>query len=420
MLAGLGHDPLLRDVFAPVCTGAVLCIPSPGLRRAPRELLAWLAAERVTIAHVTPPLIRLLGAAAGTLPDLRLVMCGGDQLRGADVELLRDLAPQATIVNAYGTTATPQVMAWHVVEPGDPAGDRNAPVPVGRGIDGVDMLVLDARGRTAAIGEVGRVSVSTPYLTRGLRAPYCTGDLGRHGPDGSVVVLGRADDRVSVAGHSIMPAEIDSVVARQPYVLDSVTLARPGPDRELRLVTYLVSRGDAPTLARLRRDLRRDLPTHLLPSVLVVVDRLPLSPNGKVDLLALPQPGTTADLATNAAIAPRTELERRVADVWRAVLRVDTAGVDVSFFDLGGTSILMAQVQQRLELMLRREIPIVSLFTYPTIRMLAAFLASPGTDPLDGLRTGLIPVAPDARRRRAVRRMVGRELQLQMRESHDD
>jgi amino acid adenylation domain-containing protein len=417
MLAGLAHDPLLRDVFTPVCTGAVLCIPAPELIRAPRELLAWLAAERVTIAHVTPPLVRLLGSAAGTLPHLRLVMCGGDQLWGADVALLRDIAPQATVVNAYGTTETPQVMSWHVIGPADPVGgEPDRPIPVGHPIAGVDVLVIDAAGRATAVGEIGTVSVRTPYLTRGRSGRYDTGDLGRRMPDGCVVILGRADDEISVAGHRIRPAEIDLLVSSQPYVLDSVTVARPGPDAQQRLVTYLVPRGAPVTLQRLRNDLRFDLPEYLLPSVLVMVDRLPLSPNGKVDSAALPEPADRA-AAASGAIAPRTELERQIADVWRAVLRVDAAGIDISFFDLGGTSILMAQVQQRLERALRREIPIVRLFTYPTVRTLAAFLFSPATDILDGPRAGLLPAAPDARRRRAVRRQL--ELQ-QQKASHDD
>jgi acyl carrier protein len=223
---------------------------------------------------------------------------------------------------------------------------------------------------------------------------------------------------VNIAGHRVNPAEVESAVARQPYVLDNVTLARPGADKEPRLVTYLVPRGGAPTLEQLCRDLRRELPEYMLPRDLVVTGQLPLSPNGKVDTAALPATGQAARSAA-APIAPRTDIESRVADVWRAVLQADAVGIDASFFDLGGTSILMTQVQQRLELELRREVPITGLFAHPTVRTLAAYLSRQEPEPPNGPRGNLIAAVPDSRRRLAVRHMLRRELQ-QMGDPHDD
>ncbi len=410
MLSGLGHDPLLRDVFVPLCTGATLCIPRPELIRAPQELAAWLAAEMVTIVHVTPPLTRLLAAAGAALPQLRLVVCAGDLLRAGDVAALRRVAPGAIVVNAYGTTETPQIVSWHVIGPDCPVGaEPGPPLPVGSGIGGARLLVTDAAGRPTAVGEPGRVSVRSPYLTRGLGDSYITGDVGRRCPDGSVVVLGRADGQVNIAGHRVNPAEVESAIARQPYVLDSVTVGRPGPGGEPRLVTYLVPRGEPPTLEQLRRDLRRDLPQHLLPGALVVTGQLPLTPNGKVDTAALPQAGLTAAPAA-ASVAPRTEIERRVAAIWGAVLGTDTSGIDASFFDVGGTSILMAHLQQRLERELRIQVPITTLFAHPTVRALASHLAHGEPGPLDGRRGGIVPAVPDSRRRQAIRRVLRQEL----------
>ncbi|MCT9932202.1 amino acid adenylation domain-containing protein [Planotetraspora sp. A-T 1434] len=408
MLSGLAHDPLLRDVFAPLWTGATISVPPPDLIRAPRELLAWLAAERVTIAHLTPPLVRSLAGARGglrlpepLLPDLRLAVCGGDQLRWADVATLRGLAPGVVVVNAYGTTETPQVAGWHVVAPGEPGGPGELPVPIGRGVEGAELLVEGVGGLAAAVGEIGRIVVRTPHLTHGHDGRYDTGDLGRRQPDGSVVLTGRADDQVMIAGHRAEPAEIDLRAVRLPYVRDCVSVARRGPDGEARLVSYVVPAGAEPVgLARLRADLRQELPGHLLPAGIVVLQGLPMTPNGKVDRAGLPN--WTA-LETGGE-APSTPLERRIAETWGEILRLRAVAADVNFFDLGGTSLLMAQVQQALRRRLGRDIPIVTLFAHPTVRSLAAHLSGSAAGHAPARAGRLNPVTSDAAQRRAIRR----------------
>jgi amino acid adenylation domain-containing protein len=410
MLAGLAHDPLLRDVFTPLCVGGTLCIPPPGLVRTPRELLGWLGAERVTVAHLTPALVRLLAGQAGTddriqLPGLRLALCGGDQLRWADVTALRGLAPGVTVVNGYGTTETPQVASWYVIPPGQPVGPAELAVPIGQGIDDVGLLVQTAAGQPAAAGEIGRIVVRTPYLTRDLRGSYDTGDLGRRQPDGAVVLVGRADDQVVVNGHRIEPAEIDLRAVRLPYVRDCVTRVRRSAAGESRLVSYVVPVGPEPvTLAELRAGLRSNLPDHLLPSGLVLLEKLPVTPNGKVDAAALAAwPGEQPVPAGD--VVPRTLLERDIAQVWRQALGLHVVPIDVSFFDLGGTSLLVAQVQGQLERRLRRGVPIVALFAYPTVRTLAAHLSGIGSR--HGSRDRRLVVVPaDAPYRRAVRRQL--------------
>jgi amino acid adenylation domain-containing protein len=275
LLAGLSHDPLLRDVFAPLQVGASLHIPPPSLLRDPEALLGWLAAERITVAHVTPPLIRLLASAsassgeAGELPGLRLVVSGGDVLREADVAAVRDLAPGATVVNAYGATETPQVMAWQLIPPELACAPTADVVPVGTAIDGVDLQVVRADGGPAAVGELGRIVLRTPYLSREYLAAreFRTGDLGRLRPDGRVALAGRSDRQVKISGFRVDPGSVETLVRALPYIDDCVTVPHADPDGETRLVAYAVpTPGAVLSIRRLRRDLRARAPEHMLPA----------------------------------------------------------------------------------------------------------------------------------------------------------
>ncbi|HEU0054645.1 MAG TPA: amino acid adenylation domain-containing protein, partial [Longimicrobium sp.] len=232
LLSGLAHDPLLRDVFAPLTVGGSVAIADAAEFGTPGWLAEWLRAGGVTVAHLTPAMARLLTSSSDegtTLPALRLACFGGDVLRVDDVRRLRAIAPNVEVVNFYGATETPQAMgAFRVPASLDGLGDR---IPVGRGIDGVDLLVLTPSGGVAGIGELGEIAVRTPYLSRGylndaeLTAArfvanpatgeaadrvYRTGDLGRYRPDGAVETAGRADAQVKVRGFRVEPGEVEA------------------------------------------------------------------------------------------------------------------------------------------------------------------------------------------------------------------
>ncbi|WP_424537159.1 amino acid adenylation domain-containing protein [Sphaerisporangium viridialbum] len=370
LLSGVAHDPVLRDVFAPLYAGGVLCVPPSGALRAPRELARWLRAKAVTVAHVTPPLIRMLAAAAqAPLTALRLLVSGGDALLGADVDLARQLAPNASLVNFYGSTETPQAMSWQEISPSETFTGR---VPVGCGIEGVELVVVGAGGQPAAPGELGRVTVRTPYLTHGRGRVYDTGDLGRHLPGGRVRVYGRADDQVKISGFRVEPGEVDVFATRLPYVRECVTVARPGPGGS-RLVSYVAGAdGSRPALDRLRADLRADLPAHALPSALVLVEELPMTPNGKIDRAALPLPSTPR--RGPVTVADAGDAENVIAGIWAEVLLLDRVELDENFFDLGGSSVRMLAVQAALKDRWDVEIPLLTLYEYASVRALARHL----------------------------------------------
>ena len=365
----------------------------------------------ITVAHVTPPLIRLLASAStgtGELPGLRLVVSGGDVLRGTDVAAVRDLAPGATVVNAYGATETPQVMAWQPIPPEVACAPTADVVPVGTAIDGVDLQVVRADGRPAGVGELGRIVLRTPYLSREYLAAreFRTGDLGRLRPDGRVALAGRSDRQVKVSGFRVDPGSVETLVRALPYIDDCVTVPRADPDGETRLVAYAVpTPGAVPSIQRLRQDLRAQAPEHMLPAGLVTLARLPLSPNGKVDTAALPpwEPGTAG--GPDPAEAPATALENLIAAVWGDVLQAGQISASASFFDLGGSSLLMTRAGQRLSRELGRPVPVLTLFEYPTVRALAGHLEGAQPDgPSDPAPRRF--TAPDARRRLSIRREI--------------
>ncbi|MBE1561823.1 non-ribosomal peptide synthetase [Nonomuraea africana] len=386
LLAGLAHDPLLRDAFTPLVLGARLCVPGQDLIRDPARLAGWLRDRAVTVVHLTPQLATLIAAAGVPLPALRLVVFGGDRLTWADVARFRTVAPRARMVNAYGTTETPQTQAMHLI--GEPEGGGGDPVPVGHGVDGAELLVLGAGGRPAAVGELGEVVIRSRRLAEGYlderltaerfavepdgaTGRYRTGDLGRYRPDGGVVVAGRRDGQVKVRGYRVELGEIEHTLLAHPGVRAAVAVSvdqQGGPV----LRAYAVPVSAATQVAELQRHLRSGLPDYAVPADLILIPALPLTPNGKIDTAALPAPAPRP--AAGRGEEPATGTERLIAGVWREVLGLPRIAADENFFEIGGHSLATAQVQARLTAALGRDVPIVDLFRFPTVRALAAHL----------------------------------------------
>ena len=220
LLSGLAHDPLLRDVFTPLWAGGTLCIPAADDLTVPGRLAAWFVRSGITVTHLTPAMGRLLTAdAPAPVPSLRRAFFGGDVLTRGDVESLRRLAPRALLVNYYGATETPQAMGWKVISDGGVP----AQVPLGRGIDGVQLLVLGRSGHLAGIGEMGEIAIRTPWLARGyLDDPAATAE--RFGPDYG----GGAEKRPHPRPLSHLPPTPPPGEGRQATAGASVFLPSPG------------------------------------------------------------------------------------------------------------------------------------------------------------------------------------------------
>ncbi|HEX5726018.1 MAG TPA: amino acid adenylation domain-containing protein, partial [Longimicrobiaceae bacterium] len=399
LLSGLAHDPLLRDLFAPLTAGGCIAIPDAGEIGTPGWLAGWMREAGVTVAHLTPAMAQLLASASGArLPALRLACFGGDVLRVREVERLRAVAPNAEAANFYGATETPQAVACFRL-PADLSA-AGPVVPVGRGIDGVDLLVVSPSGGLAGIGELGEIAVRTPYLSRGyLNDPeltaarfvpnpvtgdpadrvYLTGDLGRYRPDGAVEPAGRADGQVKVRGFRVELGEVEAALARHASVREAVAAVHgEGDDRVL--AAYIVAPGMDGVDEALRAHLASLLPAYMVPSAFVAIAAVPLTANGKVDRRALPAPERTDAPAPDAPLSPT---EEAVAAIWREVLGVGVVRPGDDFFRLGGHSLRATQVLSRIQERLGVTVPVRTFFAAPTLAGLAAAV--------DALRPGGVP-----------------------------
>jgi len=407
MLSGLAHDPLQRDLFTSLCLGGTLCVPSPDDIGTPGRLAAWMARQECTFTNLTPAMATVLteppggGATLATIPTLRWAMLVGDVLTRLDVDRLRTVAPAAAVVNLYGATETVRALGYHVV-PASPSGERAREIlPLGRGMEDVQLLVLrlgndSGEPALAGIGEVGEICVRSPHLADGyLDDPeltreafrinpftgqpgdrvYRTGDLGRYLPSGDVAFAGRRDQQVKIRGFRVELGEIEAALRRLPGVREAVVIARDGDSAGRRLIAYIVPAVEGVADAHeLHEALRAILPAYMIPAAFVFLDRLPLTPNHKVDRRALPDPEPCRASARDL-VTPRDGVEQAIAAIWQRLLNLDAVGVDDNFFELGGHSLLGTRVIAALRDELGVEIPLRTLFEKPTVEGLALAVA---------------------------------------------
>lgn len=369
MLSGLGHDPLMRDVFAPLSLGAMLCIPALAIRKDPSALSRWMRERSISVAHITPSLGTLLGAGTSRtepLSALRLIMFGGERLHSRDVERAGVYAPRARLVNCYGTTETPQVVGHCEVTT---LPDHAAP-PIGRGIADTQMLVVNPLGEPAGVAELGTIQVRTPYLLAGYLAAdggvtpaaasdvYPTGDLGRYDHEGRVQFAGRADRQMKVRGFRVELAAVEETLEGLSSVAHAHAVTREDPDGSIRLVAYIVTKDpNARSAATMRGAFERCSFGAMCPDSFVFVDSLPLTANGKVDARLLPTVSIHDAPQATAFREPHTATELVTAQVWRELLEVSRVGLDDDFFELGGHSLLAVRMLGVLGDRLGRPVP---------------------------------------------------------------
>lgn len=346
-LCGLAHDMMIRDVFAPLSLGAQLVIPAQETIFRPGALLDWCIASAPTIAHMTPAMGKLLTMARkpGHRLDLRLIFFGGDRLTPEVANGVAQLAPDAQLVNFYGTTETPQAAAFHACE----LGKRWQTYPIGHGIDEFDLHIVDEDRRPVPDGAPGEIAVRSPHLSLGYvvegsikphadPSTYYTGDVGFVLPDGEIYLVGRNDDQVSIRGYRIELGEIAAALREHAGVKDALVLQdKHDPSSLVAFAAGIAIDGDD-----LYAWLSRKLPHYMVPAVIHCLDALPLLPNGKVDrqaLLALPPPQQISQRLRG----PETALERQLVDAWSAQLGRPVSP-EQSFAELRGDSLSYIQV----------------------------------------------------------------------------
>jgi amino acid adenylation domain-containing protein/non-ribosomal peptide synthase protein (TIGR01720 family) len=401
-------DASVLELCMSLPAGAALVVPPPGPLLGDR-LAEVLAEGRVTHALIPPVALATVPdsvPASGGLPDFRTVIVGGD---ACTADLVNHWAPGRRMINAYGPTECTVVSTWS--EPLSPGGIP----PIGRPIWNTRAYVLDGALEPVPAGVPGELYVSGHGLARGyLNRPgltaqrfvanpfdapgsrmYRTGDVVRWNDEGELEFVGRADHQVKIRGFRVEPGEIEALLRRHPDVDEAVVIARVGATEEQdgglkRLVAYVTPAGPdrAPRLSELRGLVTASLPAHMVPSAFVVLERLPLSPNGKLDRGALPAP-TAAATAGLGQVAPRTAAERAVADIWAELLGVERVGVEDDFCCLGGDSILSYRVLSRIRAKFGADLPARAVFDAGTVAGLAALLPARAQE--------AEPIAPVAR-----------------------
>ncbi len=398
LYSSLAFDLTVTSLLVPLVTGAPITVGEDGGVEDLADVLrtgAGFDLVKVVPAHL--PMLAELLPADRICGAARRWIVGGEALTGPTASAWLDLAPDTVIVNEYGPTETVVGCAVYEVRAGQPTGPA---VPIGRPIDNTRLYVLDRRlapvppgvpgelyvaGAGLARGYAGRAAltgerfVACPFA-RGERM-YRTGDLAKWTPDGELVFLGRTDDQVKVRGFRIEPGEVEAVLRTHPTVGRAAVVAREDTPGDTRLVAYAVPAdgtdpADLDTTA-LRDLIARSLPDYLVPAAVVPLAGLPLTANGKLDRNALPAP----DYATGTGDGrpPATPEEELLCGAFAEVLGLTAVGVDDSFFDLGGHSLLGVRLLSRIRTVLGTELPLSVLFERPTAAGLAAWLTATGT-----------------------------------------
>jgi len=385
----LSFDIAGLELFLPLMVGAEIIIAGRGAAADSDQLQQLLTAHNVTVMQATPATWQLLLAANWPGKSDLKILSGGEAL---PAELAARLLPRsAELWNVYGPTETTIWSTVHKVAAADSTISDRA-VSIGRPIGNTQIFILDRQMQPVPAGIVGDLYIGGDGLARGyyrraaltaerfVPSPfaagerlYRTGDLARYLPDGNMVFLGRNDFQVKIRGYRIELGDIEAALDQLPAVAQSVVAAKADGHGEQRLVAYLVGKQGAvvPAVEELRGLLAETLPGYMIPAVFVTLDAFPLTPNGKVDRRALPEPEMGRGQMTAEYVAPRTPLEQELADLCANVLGLEKVGIHDSFFDLGGNSLAATRLISQVREIAGGPVSLRLLFAEPTVAGLA-------------------------------------------------
>jgi amino acid adenylation domain-containing protein len=386
----LSFDIAALELYLPLIVGARLVLVNREVITDGIQLLKQLVSNSVTVMQATPATWRMLIAAGWQSKNTMKILCGGEAL---DSSLAYQLLERGQEVwNLYGPTET---TIWSAVQKVNSQEQQQGVCSIGRPIANTQFYILDPHQQLVPVGVPGELHIGGAGLARGywnrpeltgekfIPSPfesgkrlYKTGDLARYLSDGKIEFLGRIDHQVKIRGFRIELGEIEALLEQHPQVRETVVVAREDISNDSRLVAYLVTHENAtPSVNELRGFLKEKLPDYMLPSAFVMLDTLPLTPNGKVDRRALPVPDSLRPTLTTTYQVPQSEMEQQIAKLWQEVLHLDKVGIHDNFFDLGGHSLLMLKVNNKLRAIVQRDISVVTMFQNPTIYSLAQYLS---------------------------------------------
>ena len=395
--SAISWDALTLELWTALLQGG-RCVLYEGRLLTPSELQRMVHDHGVNTIWLTSSLFNnVVDTMPEALEGLKQVLIGGEAISATHVRKAMARWPQLQLVNGYGPSECTVFSSCYVIK--DQPAEQQRSIPIGRPIGDRRMYLLDPRLRRTAIGMSGEIYVGGPAVARGyLRRPaltaerfvpdpfskekgarlYRTGDLARYLTDGNLEFLGRVDQQVKVRGFRIELDEIREMLNRHPGVSKSTVIAREDEPGNKRLVGYVVAASGIELRPNSLRDyLRGELPEYMVPAAIVMLPDLPLNEHGKLDYQSLPSPEEMPRSFDETYVAPRTEVEQKIAALWQRLLQVEQVGINDSFFDLGGHSLLLANMFRELRQMFKTELSVVDLFRYPTISLLAEHVEQP-------------------------------------------
>lgn len=395
----IGADLGNTCIYPSLLTGGCLHVISYDVSTDAQRMAAYTEQHPIDVLKIVPShLHALLHSPQGkhVLPRKYLVM-GGETFTPALAEKIFSLGRTCEVLNHYGPTETTVGSLTLRLAEFDWKNSTATSIPIGRPIANTQVYVLDSLLQPVPTGAIGELYIAGDGVTTGyLGQPnkteerfvpnpfskepnsrmYQTGDLARFLPDGNLEFLGRGDDQVKIRGFRIELGEIESVLAAKPGVRQAVVLAKEDERGDKRLIAYAVtdqSQNNSPE--ELRSFLKLQLPEFMVPSAIVLLSKIPLNPNGKVDRRALPEPES---VRSREYVAPQGATEEDVAQIWREVFRRERISTDENFFELGGHSLMATQVISRIRERFRVELPIRAIFEHSTIAELSKAVTTAG------------------------------------------
>ncbi|MEZ2335804.1 amino acid adenylation domain-containing protein [Mucilaginibacter sp. RCC_168] len=398
------------EMFLPLLTGARLIITDAITAKDGRALIDLVADHQITVMQATPYTWRVMLEAGWETKFPLRILCGGEALPKDLINKL--LARCSELWNMYGPTET---TVWstvkHIINDED--------ISIGRPIDNTQVYILDEKLNNFADGSIGEIYIGGDGVAKGyLNRPeltderfvddvfsgipgskmYRTGDLGKIREDGEIVCLGRIDHQVKVRGYRIELEEIEQNLLKQDNVKQAVVIAREDTPGNPRLVGYVIindQKSDNDLRAQFdtwQRGLLEVLPEYMVPDDFVIMETIPITPNGKIDRKALPKPNYSNIQRSGEIVAPRTSNEKLVADIWTELMGLETISIFDNFFELGGRSLVAVKIMARLEQETGKRLPLATLFEHSTVEKLAARLE---LDATSITWESLVPIKPN-------------------------
>jgi len=412
-VSNYAFDGSIFDIFGSLLNGAKLILCRRDIVLDPNKLSELIKKEKISVMLLTTALFNVLVDVSLTnLCKLRKILFGGENVSVKHVKKAMKKLRSDVLLHVYGPTETTVFATYYQIN----SCSENNTIPIGKPIMSTKVYILDNNERLIPIGCSGELYISGDGLARGylnrpkltadkfINNPYATvedkkegrhlklyktGDLCRWLEDGNIEYVGRIDNQVKIRGFRIELGEIESQLSQHSKIKESAVIVK-GEGEQKQLIAYYIAHRDSLALksetsiveidnANLRTHLKKSLPDYMIPVDFVALESMPLNPNGKLDRKALIAREINL-LSNQIYVAPRNQLETILADIWKALLQLETVGIQDNFFELGGNSLLLIQLHEKLKEHVPSQLSIVDLFHYPNIQSLAQFLNTQGQE----------------------------------------